>query len=213
MADKKKKVVKKVGKVFSDAGEAAKKRRRIRDAKNKVVKGVQKVKTKAERALRPPKGPRHEVEYSTKGEKGKTPAVPMGPDLGDVDLAKFQRGIQNAIRDARRDGVGIGELRSIIKHAIPSTILTAGAGATVYKITENQNKKLKAELKKAIHRADAPTKKEYMKAVDPKTPPETARADKSFEDFMSGKKGSLGFKKGGIIKTGHKDYRKGGIFY
>ena len=65
----------------------------------------------------------------------------------------------------------------------------------------------------AIHRADAPTKKEYMKAVDPKTPPETARADKSFEDFMSGKKGSLGFKKGGIIKTGHKDYRKGGIFY
>ena len=137
----------------------------------------------------------------------------MGPDLGDVDLAKFQRGIQNAIRDARRDGVGIGELRSIIKHAIPSTILTAGAGATVYKITANQNKKLKAELKKAIHRADAPTKKEYMKAVDPKTPPETARADKSFEDFMSGKKGSLGFKKGGIIKTGHKDYRKGGIFY
>mgnify|MGYP003638832801 CR=1 FL=1 len=44
MADKKKKVVKKVGKVFSDAGEAAKKRRRISDAKNKVVKGVQKVK-------------------------------------------------------------------------------------------------------------------------------------------------------------------------
>ena len=64
MADKKKKVVKKVGKVFSDAGEAAKKRRRIRDAKNKVVKGVQKVKTKAEKKLEPPKGPRHEVEDS-----------------------------------------------------------------------------------------------------------------------------------------------------
>ena len=173
---------------------------------------LKKTKRKAEKALRPPKGPRHEVEYSTTGEKGKTPAVPI-PDLGDIDLAKFQKGVQNYIKDARRDGVGIGELRSIIKHAIPSTVLTAGAGATAYKITANQNKKLKAELKKAINRANAPTKKEYMKAVNPKNPSETAKADTAFEDFMSGKKRSLNFKHGGLIKKGHKDYRKGGMFY
>ena len=174
---------------------------------------LKKTKRKAEKALRPPKGPRHKVEYSTTGEKGKTPAVPMGPDLGDIDLAKFQKGVQNYIKDARRDGVGIGELRSIIKHAIPGIALTAAAGGTAYKITANQNKKLKAELKKAINRANAPTKKEYMKAVNPKNPSETAKADTAFEDFMSGKKRSLNFKHGGLIKKGHKDYRKGGMFY
>ena len=170
-------------------------RHSTKDLANKAKRGL-------EKKLRPPKGPRHPVEYSTKryGEKGKTPAVYRGPDIGNIPLSRFQKGVQNDLKDALRDGVGIGELRSIIKHAIPGVALTTAAGATAYKITANQNEKLRAELKKAINRADAPTKKEYMKAVNPKNPSETAKADRAFEDFMSGKKRSLNFNYGGMVK-------------
>ena len=167
-----------------------------------LAKGAKKIKGKVEKKLEPKKGPRHPVEYSTKmyGEKGKTPAVYRGPDIGNIPLSRFQKGVQNDLKDALDKGIGKGQLRSIIKHAIPSTVLTAAAGGTAYKITANQNKKLRAELKKAINRADAPTKKEYMKAVNPKNPSETAKADTAFEDFMSGKKRSLNFNYGGMVR-------------
>jgi len=170
-------------------------RHSTRNLANKAKRGL-------EKRLEPPKGPRHKVEYSTKryGEKGKTPAVYRGPDIGNIPLSRFQKGVQNDLKDALDKGIGKGQLRSIIKHAIPSTVLTAAAGGTAYKITANQNKKLRAELKKAINRADAPTKKEYMKAVNPKNPSETAKADTAFEDFMSGKKRSLNFNYGGMVR-------------
>ena len=171
-------------------------------SKHSTKELANKAKRGLEKRLEPPKGPRHKVEYSTKryGEKGKTPAVYRGPDIGNIPLSRFQKGVQNDLKDALDKGIGKGQLRSIIKHAIPSTVLTAAVGGTAYKITANQNEKLRTELKKAVNRADAPTKKEYMKAVNPKNPSETAKADKAFEDFMSGKKRSLNFNYGGMVR-------------
>jgi|TARA_R110000823_G_scaffold297688_2_gene417896 hypothetical protein len=168
-------------------------RHTTRELATKAKRGI-------EKKLEPKNVPQHRIQYSARGEKGKTPAVSLGKGLGHVPLSGFQKGVQNDLLRAQAAGIGKGQLRSIIKHAIPAVLTTAGIGVGTYKFSQNENEKLRAELKKAIHRADAPTKKEYMKAVKPKTPPETAKADKAFEDFMAGKKRSLNFKHGGMVR-------------
>jgi len=147
-----------------------------------------------------PKVPQHKIQYSTKGEIGKTPAVSQAGHKGLIPLSQFQKGVQNDLLNARAGGVATGRLNTIIKGVIPA--VTAGTLATgsVYKLTQAQNKKLKDELQQEIRRANAPTKSEYMKVVKAQSPSESKAAEKSYEDFMSGKARSLKFNYGGMVK-------------
>ena len=169
---------------------------------------AKKARLSLEKKLETKNVPQHKIEYSTTGQKGRTPAVSKGRDLGIMPLSRFQKGVQNDLLRAQAAGVGKGKLENIIKATIPGVILTAATGYGVNKITSNQNKKLKAALKREINIANAPTKREYMKAANPQNPSETARADKSFEDFMAGKTSSLKFKHGGMVKKTRKKRKK-----
>lgn len=173
----------------------------LKQLPKKAVEAGQKVKKAAERKLTPKDVPQHKVEYSTTGAKGKTPAVYKGKDIGITPISRFQKGVQNDLLNAQAAGVGTGRLNMIIKGVIPTVAAGTAATTGVYKLSQAQNKKLKEELKKETRQANAPTKREYMKAVKAQSPSESKAAEKAYEDFMAGKKQSLKFNYGGMIKN------------
>ena len=171
---------------------------KLRKGAGKLRKGAGKLQKGAERKLTP-KTPQHKIEYSTKGEKGKTPTVPIGRSKEGkeitIPLAAFQKGVQNYIRAAEAAGVGKQRLKTILT-AIVGTGTTIGS----FSLSQDQNKKLKKQLQEETRRANAPMKREYMKAVNPQSSSESRAAEKNYTDYMSGKARSLKFNYGGMVK-------------
>ena len=178
--------------------------------KDAAKAAVTKLRKGAERKLTP-KTFQHKIQYSTKGEKGKTPAVYLGREGGKeitVPLSKFQKGVQNDLLRAEAAGVGKQKLKGILQTIFTGIVGGAATGTTI-KLSQDQNKKLRKRLQEETRRANAPMKREYMKAVNPQSSSESRAAEQNYTDYISGKASSLKFNYGGMVKKTKKLTLKG----
>ena len=204
MADKKKKIVKRVAGVFSDAGDAAKKRaakraKGIARAKKLAAEGMA-AETKKKKSASIAKGKAIQKNKDAKIASDLTRrdlGTPPGPPLKPVGVGK--KGMTEKIAEApvKRPSQQPKFTRKVSEKTKTQREWDGMTSAARRAEREKYRETGKSKFAALIKRGSAKTGGQ-------------GRKNKSREALLD----KLGtFKKGGLVKTENKDFRKGGIFY
>ena len=203
-----------------------------------AAKASRKAKRGAEKALRP-KYEQHDIEYTTTGEKGKTPATYRGRDKGLVPISSHQRVVQNIKSKEGAVKRGKGRLEGGAVGLGLGTI----AGGTIALLSDDKDKKKTGGAKASTRKKGTAKKKTSDSKSDGRVNPsdypiyqKNTKSGKAFrkafkEAVKAGKKtfkfegrtystkkkskkpkAAGGMLAGSSSRFGHRDYRKGGLF-
>jgi hypothetical protein len=175
----------------------------------RAAKISRKVKRKAEKALRP-KYEQHDIEYTTTGEKGKTPAIYRGRDRGLEPISSRQRVVQNIKSKEGAVKRGKGRLEGgAIGTGIGLGLGTVAGGATVAALSGDKDKKktggAKASTRKKVTVKKKPSDSKSNGRVNPSDYPIYQK------DTKSGKAFRKAFKE--AVKAGKKTFKFEGRVY
>ena len=174
-----------------------------------AAKAGRKAKRGAEKALRP-KYEQHDIEYTTTGEKGKTPATYRGRDKGLVPISSHQRVVQNIKSKEGAVKRGKGRLEGgAVGTGIGLGLGAAGTATTIALLSDDKDKKKTGGAKASTRKKGTAKKKTSDSKSDGRVNPSDYPIYQ--KNTKSGKAFRKAFKE--AVKAGKKTFKFEGRTY